>query len=201
MDRCVAGPTTLPDCGASASTWTAFPGGAPPGRRRKGAVLVLTGRTPRQTPAAVGPRATMSCRRSDLEIPRDSERSANLYRSRGAVERVRPVEARMGAIAAPRPRRRAGPAARRPDDPRDGAHARVQRPSPGVTGREARAPPTTVRLPGDEPPPRTPVAPRNAAPVPSHSLARPVPACARVLLPPAPPVAHASPPPDRGRRR
>ena len=52
-------------------------------------------------------------------IPRDSDRWRKLYRGRAAVEReFGRLEARMEPADHPRARYRAGPATRRPDDPR-----------------------------------------------------------------------------------
>ena len=98
---------------------------------------VRTNLPPANTDAGSSPGPTTSARRPSGAAPpksaspgpcgskqaastpssRNSDRWRKLYRGRAAVER-RPVEARMEPAAHPRARYRAGPATRRPDDPR-----------------------------------------------------------------------------------
>jgi hypothetical protein len=114
---------------------------------------VRTNLPPANTDAGSSPGPTTSARRPSGAAPpksaspgpggskqaastpssRDSDRWRKLYRGRAAVER-RPVEARMEPAAHPRARYRAGPATRRPDDPRQ---ARL-RPRQGATPYRSR---------------------------------------------------------------
>jgi hypothetical protein len=68
---------------------------------------------------------------------RDSDRWRKLYRGRAAVER-RPVEARTEPAAHPRARYRAGPATRRPDDPRQARLRRRQGATPYRSRRSSK---------------------------------------------------------------
>jgi hypothetical protein len=122
--------------------------GSPPSSRP-----VRTNLPPANTDAGSSPGPTTSARRPSGAAPpksaspgpggskqaastpssRDSDRWRKLYRGRAAVER-RPVEARMEPAAHPRARYRAGPATRRPDDPRQ---ARL-RPRQGATPYRSR---------------------------------------------------------------
>jgi hypothetical protein len=122
--------------------------GSPPPSRP-----VRTNLPPANTDAGSSPGPTTSARRPSGAAPpksaspgpggskqaastpssRDSDRWRKLYRGRAAVER-RPVEARMEPAAHPRARYRAGPATRRPDDPRQ---ARL-RPRQGATPYRSR---------------------------------------------------------------